>query len=127
MGAAVVKHHVPIRRKRLLASGVDAWNPNSSRPLLAATGVLLATILQMNVEELLGGEGCNAEWAGKCNSLMVLGPGIGVVGAWIDAQLGSVLWTIVDEHLLELQNVLNGPVVDVALVLATNEALLPLL
>jgi len=58
---------------------------------------------------------------------VVLRPGVGVVGAWVDAQLGGVLWTIVDEHLLELQNVLDGPVVDVALVLATNKALLPLL
>ena len=109
MHLAVVHLHSALRSEKLGARGAHAWNLNLNRLLLVATWVLLATNSQMLVQEMLRGEGCGAEWAGKCSSLVVLGPGVGVVGAWIDAQLGGVLWTIVDEHLLELQNVLDGP------------------
>ena len=109
MESLVVLHHIGLLRKKLGARGAHAWNLTLNRLLLVATRILLATNPHMLVHVMLRGEGRGAEWAGKCNSLVVLRPGVGVVGAWVDAQLGGVLWTIVDEHLLELQHVLDGP------------------
>ena len=66
----------------------------------------------MVVQEILRREGLVTGRAGNRHSLVVLRPGVGVIGAWIDAQFGGILWAIVDKHLLMLQNVLDGPTND---------------
>merc|ERR1719234_1467443 len=68
--------------------------------------VPLGTLWSVDVHEVLGGEGGTTEAAGKSHRPVILSPGVGVVGALINAQLGSVLWAIVDEDLLVLQDVL---------------------
>ena len=63
----------------------------------------------MDVKEVLGGEGGATEAAGKSHRPVILCPGVGVIGALVNAQLGSILWAIVDEDLLVLQDVLGSP------------------
>ena len=64
----------------------------------------------MDVQEVLGGESGATKAAGKSHRPVILSPGVGVVGALVNAQLGSILWAIVDKYLLVLQDVLGGPI-----------------
>ena len=57
-------------------------------------------------------EGLVTGRAGNRHSLVILRPGVGVIGAWIDAQFGCILWAIVNKNLLVLQNVLDCPTND---------------
>merc|ERR1719341_1389034 len=130
MHTVIVRHHAVAARKRDAASGTFAWNHAQPRCLLVDNiarfaWFLLATVV--GIKEMLRREGNVAGRAGNCDGLVVLRPGVGVEGAWVDAQLGGVFWAIVDEDLLVWQDVLDSPVIDVALELATNEAQLVLL
>jgi len=53
MDSLVVALHGTRARKDFVACQADARNLNSNRPLLIATGILLATIPKMHVEEML--------------------------------------------------------------------------
>ena len=66
----------------------------------------------MDVKEVLRREGQVTGGAGNRLCLVVLRPGVGVVGAWIDAQFSSILWAVVNKNLLMLQNVLDSPTND---------------
>jgi len=129
MHLAIVQHHLRHACKWFAASG--AWNLASHKLLLVANRypytLILATALEVDVQELLLGEGSVAGGTRNGSSLVVLGPGVSVEGAWIDAQFCSILRTIVNEDFLMTQHILDSPVVDVAFVLATNEAELLLL
>ena len=114
MRLVVVTHHHCLVTIRLAAARIDAWYLAPHRPLLVAnharcTWLLLATALEVGIEEMLRREGSVAERARNCDSLVVLRPGVGVEGAWINAQLGGVLWAIVDEDFLVRQDVLDSP------------------
>jgi len=74
------------------------------------------------IKKVLGGKGCAAGAARNGHSLVILRPCVGVVGALVNAQLGSILWTIVYKHLLVTQDVLGSPVEDIALILTAHQA-----
>ena len=65
----------------------------------------------MYIQKLLRRKGSATRGAGNCDSLVVLRSRVGVVGAWINPQLGSVLRSIVHKHLLELQDIFDGPAI----------------
>merc|ERR1719341_255849 len=105
MHTVIVRHHAVVARKRDAASGTFAWNHAQPRCLLVDNiarfaWFLLATVV--GIKEMLRREGNVAGRAGNCDGLVVLRPGVGVEGAWVDAQLGGVFWTIADEALLVL-------------------------
>ena len=79
----------------------DSWDRSLRLPLLA--------LGQVEIQEVLGGEGGFTSRTRDCLSLVVLRPGVGGKGAWVDAKFCCILWAIVDEHLTMLQNVLGGP------------------
>ena len=58
---------------------------------------------------MLGGESGATEAAGNCHRPVILSPGVGVKGALVNAQLGSILWPIVDKDFLVLQDILGSP------------------
>ena len=114
MHFAVVPQHVTLGRKQLDTGRIDAWNLATHRRLLVAnivrcTWLLPATALEVGIEEMLLREGSFAGRAWDCSSLVVLRPGVGVEGAWVDAQLCCVLWAIVNEDLSVAQDVLDSP------------------
>ena len=49
---------------------------------------------------MLGGKGCVTTWTRDCLGLVILRPGVGGKGAWVDAKYCSILWAIVDEDFL---------------------------
>ena len=69
----------------LVATGVDALNSTSNRPLVLATWNFLATPFHVDIKKVLRGEGCFANWAGNGGSLVVLGPRVGVVSCRVDS------------------------------------------
>ena len=90
----------------LLRSGplgaiLDSCDGSLRLPLLA--------LGQVEIQEVLRGEGGFTGWTRDCLSRVVLRPGVGGKGAWVDAKFCSILWAIGDEHLTMLENVLGGP------------------
>ena len=99
MLSAIVLHHNKLPGIKLVASGAHARNLN--RPLLlVVTNILLDTMFQMLVQELLRGEGCDAGWAGKCRSFMIFSPLERVVCLGVNPELCSIFRAIVDKDLL---------------------------
>ena len=89
-------------RSSPLGASLDSWDGSLRPHPLLALG-------QVENQEMLGGKGCVTTWTRDCLGLVILRPGVGVVGALVNAQLSCILWTIVHKYLLVLENVLGGP------------------
>ena len=63
----------------------------------------------MDLKKKLGGECSPTGVARNGHSLVILRPGVGVVGALVNAQLSCILWPIVYKNLLVPQDVLGSP------------------
>ena len=100
-GTPHIRAGVLLLRSGLLGASLDSLD-GSLRPLLIALG-------QVEIQEVLGGKGGFTNWTRHRLSLVVLRPGVGGKGAWVDAKFCCILWAIVDEHLTMFQNVLGGP------------------
>ena len=106
--------HVILLEEDFATSWVEARKATPYRTLLDIITLCVCflpptTPWLMHIKKVLGGESCATGTARKSHSLVILRPGVCVVGTLVNAQLSGILWSIVYKDLLVAQDVLGSP------------------